>query len=118
MDIKTKIWKKSMNIAKVFCGCHQIPKRSFFIRGYQLPLCARCTGITIGYLISLLLCALQIVFPLSISLIMLIPLFVDGGLQLLFCIMSNNIRRFVSGLLFGVGFLNIGINIILFLMHI
>ena len=25
--------------------CHQIPERSFFIEGTQLPVCARCTGL-------------------------------------------------------------------------
>src|SRR5579872_4074049 len=28
--------------------CHQRKDRSFFIRGRQLPLCSRCTGILIG----------------------------------------------------------------------
>lgn len=25
--------------------CHQIPERSFFVDGQQLPVCARCTGL-------------------------------------------------------------------------
>ena len=25
--------------------CHQIPERSFFWQGHQLPVCARCTGL-------------------------------------------------------------------------
>ena len=25
--------------------CHQLPDRSFFINGQQLPVCARCTGL-------------------------------------------------------------------------
>ena len=29
-------------------GCHQMPERSFFIRGKQFPVCARCTGVMIG----------------------------------------------------------------------
>jgi uncharacterized membrane protein len=28
--------------------CHQIPERSFFLGGHQLPLCARCTGTYLG----------------------------------------------------------------------
>src|SRR5918994_6016912 len=28
--------------------CHQLPDRSFFIDGRQLPVCARCTGLYIS----------------------------------------------------------------------
>jgi uncharacterized membrane protein len=28
--------------------CHQIPERSFYIAGFQLPVCARCIGIYAG----------------------------------------------------------------------
>ena len=35
-----------------FCVCHQRPERSFFMAGHQLPLCARCTGIHLGFLIT------------------------------------------------------------------
>lgn len=34
--------------------CHQIPGHSLFIDGQQLPLCARCTGIYLGFLVGLL----------------------------------------------------------------
>ncbi|HWT27368.1 MAG TPA: DUF2085 domain-containing protein, partial [Mobilitalea sp.] len=34
-------------------GCHQRPDRSFFIKGYQMPVCARCFGVIIGYIIAL-----------------------------------------------------------------
>ena len=30
-------------------GCHQMPERSFFYKGKQFPVCARCTGVIIGF---------------------------------------------------------------------
>lgn len=107
-----------MSLAKILYGCHQIPERSFFIRGYQFPLCARCTGITVGYLLSVLLCVMHIIFPLWVSVIMLIPLLFDGGIQLLFCIMSNNIRRAVTGILYGLGFVQSIASVCLYLISL
>ncbi len=33
--------------------CHQIPERSFFLGGHQLPFCARCTGTFLGAMLGL-----------------------------------------------------------------
>jgi len=38
--------------------CHQMPERSFFGGGYQLPVCARDTGIYLGFALGLLVLAL------------------------------------------------------------
>lgn len=83
-------------------GCHQMPERSFFIKGYQFPLCARCTGILLGELLALPLwaiCQPSIV----IAVLLIFPMAYDGLLQYLLSVMSNNKRRLVTGLLAGYG---------------
>lgn len=116
MDKHTKIWLKTMKIAKKYCGCHQIAERSFFFRGYQFPLCARCTGIAIGYLLALLFLIFKLTIPVWICSLFLIPLIIDGGIQLLFNIISNNTRRFITGLLFGIGIIQLIINVIFYII--
>lgn len=34
--------------------CHQLPERSFFIDGRQLPVCARCTGLYLSGVVGML----------------------------------------------------------------
>ena len=41
------LWLKWMDWGKRL-GCHQMPERSFFIKGYQFPVCARCTGVLVS----------------------------------------------------------------------
>lgn len=101
-DKKTEVWLKAMKLAKKVSGCHQMPQRSFFIAGYQFPLCARCSGIVFGYILALILFCFGFIMPIWLCVILAIPLIIDGGIQLVFNIMSNNIRRFVTGTIYGV----------------
>ncbi len=36
-----------------YAVCHQLPTHSFFLGGQQLPLCARCTGIYLGFMVGI-----------------------------------------------------------------
>ena len=86
----------------IFFGCHCRPERSFFWKGRQLPLCARCTGELIG-----ILAGIPIIFfwqpPVWFPAVLLIPLVLDGSIQLLTVYESNNLKRVITGFLFGYG---------------
>ena len=86
----------------IFCGCHQRPERSFFVRGYQMPVCARCEGELIGILVALI--AIWFVRPVWwLMALIMVPMIVDGLIQALTKYESNNWRRLITGLLFGFG---------------
>lgn len=118
MDKRTKQWVKVMTITRKIWGCHQKPERSFFVCGYQFPLCARCTGVLLGYLIALLLLFCSCKISVLLCLIFLVPLVLDGGIQLAFNLLSNNARRLVTGVLFGIGFIHLIANLILYLIQL
>ena len=86
-----------------FTFCHQKPERSFFWKGKQMPLCARCTGINLGYFALPLFILGLIKIPLFISFLIIVPTYIDGTIQAYFNVESNNTRRFITGLLSGVG---------------
>ncbi|MBO5995216.1 MAG: DUF2085 domain-containing protein [Firmicutes bacterium] len=86
----------------IFCGCHQRPERSFFVRGYQMPVCARCEGELIGILAALI--AVWFVRPAWwLMAAIMAPMIIDGLIQALTSYESNNWRRLITGLLFGFG---------------
>ncbi len=96
------------NIFDYLFLCHKIPSRTFHYRGNPFPICSRCTGIFIGYIIATILLILSIFFPLFlirfwISIILLIPMLLDGGIQYFTHYESNNIKRLITGLLGGIG---------------
>ena len=106
LDKKTKFWLFLMKTGKIF-GCHQLYNRSFKIKGWQFPLCARCTGIFFGQIIALILFLLKLYLPWYFCIIFTIPLAVDGTLQYFKKLESNNIRRLITGLLCGFGYFTI-----------
>ena len=90
----------------ILFGCHCRPDRSFFFRGRQFPVCARCTGELIG--MALLFPTWAIGHPNAIcSLALLFPLVADGMLQLCTRYESGNLRRLVTGVLFGYALANL-----------
>lgn len=109
---KDKLWVKAMHVCDRHWGCHQMPERSFFIKGYQFPVCARCTGVMLGYIISFILRIVGTRINFILCTIMILPMAIDGGIQLLTSYKSNNIKRLITGIFAGIGFIQIIFNII------
>ncbi len=94
-----------MNIFKYFC--HQKPERSFQIKGNCFPVCSRCTGFYISiimYIIIAMLIPINYTIKTTIiAILLLIPCAIDGLTQLIGLRESNNILRFITGLMGGIG---------------
>ena len=83
-------------------GCHQMPERSFFYKGYQFPLCARCAGLLIGYLVGIIVWFIY-PFPLAICAVLCVPMAVDGSTKYLKLRVSTQYLRLLTGILGGIG---------------
>lgn len=93
-------------------GCHRLPERSFFFRGQQFPVCARCTGVIIGQYFTFVLINIVLLLGISIeekilllylSFFLILPMLTDWALQNYFSIISNNMRRLITGFFCGIG---------------
>lgn len=83
--------------------CHQKGERSFFYHGYQFPVCARCTGLAVGYVLGVLAWFYGGQLSVLFSILMMLPTLIDGLLQYKTRYHSTNLRRCSSGILAGVG---------------
>ena len=87
--------------------CHQKPERSFFVRGHQFPFCARCSGIIFGVLIGIPFSILVPIENFYLMVILWIPMIIDGLMQKHTLYMSNNMKRLMTGFIFGFGYIYI-----------
>ena len=84
-------------------NCHQHASRSFFLDGNQMPFCSRCTAIFLGLVLgALILVFLEIELNVLWIILGLVPIGLDGGIQLVTDYESTNAIRFVTGLLAGI----------------
>ncbi|WP_373205163.1 DUF2085 domain-containing protein [Clostridium tertium] len=108
MNKKDKIWLFFM---KLFSKtCHQKSERSFFFYNYQFPICARCTGLLIGYLLGILALFFNLKISISLSLIFAAIMFIDWFIQHKKVYTSNNTRRVITGFLCGFGIISTLVN--------
>lgn len=94
-----------MNVLDLIC--HRMPERSFFIRGHQFPVCARCTGFYISLVFYFVYTYYFFVdytpFLIIFAVLLLMPVVIDGLTQLFKYRESNNVLRLFTGLIGGIG---------------
>lgn len=98
-------------------GCHQMPERSFFYKGKQFPVCARCTGVTIGEFFALLLFCCKKAIRIPSALACLGIMGIDWGIQEAGIQESTNMRRLITGFFGGLGVVSLYIIILKKIFH-
>ena len=89
--------------------CHRNPERSFSLLGCTMPICARCSGLLLGFLGFALSVFLQLHFPLVAEALMMVPMAVDGVSQMVGFRESNNRLRLFTGFMFTFGFMMLAV---------
>lgn len=118
MDKGIKSWMFLMHIFDKYWGCHQIAERSFYFKGYQFPVCARCTGMILGEFIAIISFFLGYKINIVTCIFMVIPMILDGTIQFKTKYTSNNLKRITTGLFFGFGFVKLIILLIFYVIQI
>ena len=87
--------------------CNLKEERALHIGNFVFPLCFRCMFIFIFFILSFLIFINKKIKLdkrlLIVSIISLIPMIIDGSIQTFFNIESTNVRRSITGSLFGFG---------------
>lgn len=112
---KIKLWAFSMRLGDR-CGCHQREDRSFYIKGWQFPVCSRCTGILTGQIIGVVIYLLKMHISIYCSVMFLLIMFLDWFIQYKNIKESTNFRRFITGNLAGIAQVAIIFEIIKFIL--
>lgn len=102
MTGRDRTWIRLMETGQRL-GCHQMPERSFFYKGYQFPVCARCTGVILSALVAVILFFKRKI-PIWACITMSGIMLADWLLQYFDILPSTNKRRLVTGLIGGFGY--------------
>ena len=83
-------------------NCHQKSNRSYEYNENQMPFCARDVGIFAGLALGFIFAiGRKIELTLPLVILSLVPIGLDGTIQLLTDYESSNIKRIVTGLIAG-----------------
>ena len=88
--------------------CNRNKNSALAIGNFVFPLCWRCTCMLLFYILGMICLNLthlrkKIISLMIICITFILPLIIDGSLQYFFDIESNNLRRILTGSLFGIG---------------
>ena len=84
-------------------NCHQLSHRSYSYNDNQMSFCARDTGIFIGLVLGFMYASRKkITLTLPLVIAALLPIGLDGTIQLLTDYESTNPKRLITGLIAGV----------------
>jgi len=108
------------SLTKLISGlaCHKRPDRSFYFRGKQFPVCARCTGVFIGQISMIFLLILGLKPSWILAIFLLGVMFLDWFIQYIELLESTNFRRLITGIMGGMGIIVIYYFIIKVLLNI
>lgn len=84
-------------------GCHQMPDRSFFYKGKQFPVCARCCGVFLGHLTAVFIFVGGRKLPAWLCGMLMGIMGLDWTVQEIGLKESNNRRRLLTGFCGGLG---------------
>ena len=84
-------------------NCHQLSHRSYEYNNNQMPFCARDVGIFVGLAVGFILSlGRKIELTLPIVILCLIPIGLDGTIQLITEYESTNPKRIITGMIAGI----------------
>jgi uncharacterized membrane protein len=108
MDNEGRVSEIENGFARFFykmgdANCHQRDSRSFFLKGNQMPFCARCTAIFLGLAVGVFI-TIFLAIELNVLWVIagLVPIGIDGSVQMFTDYESSNPLRFATGLLAGI----------------
>jgi len=84
-------------------NCHQLSHRSYSYNDNQMSFCARDTGIFVGLVLGFMYASRKkIILTLPLVIAALLPIGLDGTIQLLTDYESTNPKRLITGLIAGI----------------